>query len=378
MENNNLNAILEEEDVIASPSVNPVESFINDPIASMNKTFFLPRIAQNEDSLLSLSPTPKSPRPQTPTLYDIDDMGINTSAAKAIHSRILQDLQVTFNRKAVEFFQQFEQRLENIVDMKLNCSTSKDLLQDAITSTAVEASQINTIEEKLSKFDDNYEDFTDKYNKFNQINDKMETSQESLVKKINSIKAEITQLSQGLKNLQLNVDEKLSKKIQENQAPPAVSPTNSLQLRVRSLETQIEQFSVQLDNVEQNTRQYILQFENIVNRGSRDYPECATDVIISFLWNFLGMCISNRHISICHRQDIPSLRKKLGKKYIEPIYCKFLNRSVVHEILRRKHLLKHARNEHNGPYFIKENLTLNRRLLWDSVEENSAILDING
>ena len=187
MENNNLNAILEEEDVIASPSVNPVESFINDSIASMNETFFLPRITQNDDSLLS--PTPKSPRPQTPVLYDIDDMGITANAAKAIHSRILQDLQVTFNRKAVEFFQQFEQRLESIVDMKLNGSTSKDLLQDVIASTAVEVSQINTIEEKLSKFDDNYEDFTDKYNKFNQINDKMETSQESLVKKINSIKA---------------------------------------------------------------------------------------------------------------------------------------------------------------------------------------------
>ena len=65
----------------------------------------------------------------------------------------------------------------------------------------------------------------------------------------------------------------------------------------------------------------------------------------------------------------PKFKKETREKYIEPIYCKFLNRSVVHEILRRKHLLKHARNEHNGPYFIKENLTLNRRLLWDSVEE---------
>ena len=182
MENNNLNAILEEgEDVIASPSVNPVESFINDSIASMNETFFLPRITQNDDSLLS--PTPKSPRPQTPVLYDIDDMGITASAAKAIHSRILQDLQVTFNRKAVEFFQQFEQRLESIVDMKLNGSTSKDLLQDATVSAAVETSQINAFKEKLSKFDDNYEDFMDKYNKFNQINDKTDTSLETLDKK---------------------------------------------------------------------------------------------------------------------------------------------------------------------------------------------------
>ena len=60
----------------------------------------------------------------------------------------------------------------------------------------------------------------------------------------------------------------------------------------------------------------------------------------------------------------------MGQNYIMPIYCKFLNRSVVHEILRRRHLLKNARNELNNPYIIRENLTFNRRLLWDSVQEN--------
>ena len=63
------------------------------------------------------------------------------------------------------------------------------------------------------------------------------------------------------------------------------------------------------------------------------------------------------------------MRRKMGKKYIVPIYCKFVNRSVVHEIMRRRHLLKYARNERNDPYIIEENLTPNRRLLWDSVQE---------
>ena len=74
-------------------------------------------------------------------------------------------------------------------------------------------------------------------------------------------------------------------------------------------------------------------------------------------------------MSSCHRQDIPSERQKLEKDYVAPIYCKFVNRSVVHAILRKRHLLKNIRNEVNQPYFIKTNLTPTRRLLWDSVEK---------
>ena len=54
MDNNDLSGI-------ASPSGKVMESFIDDSITSMNETFFLPRITQNDESLLS--PEVHSPAP---------------------------------------------------------------------------------------------------------------------------------------------------------------------------------------------------------------------------------------------------------------------------------------------------------------------------
>ena len=357
--------------IIASPGDNAVGSFVNDSIASMNDSFYLPRITQNDESILS----PKSPSPQSPGPYSTADFGINASAANEIYKRVLKDLQPTFSRGAVDFFQQFEHRLESIVDLKFNCSTYLETLQQqhgTALSAATSASQTSALEARLNKFDEDYENFMDKYDKFNKRNDKRETTHESLTSQIESVKADITVLDRELKDLRQNTDEQLAKSIQDCQAPLVANacPPTPLEPRVRCLETLSEQYSALLDEIDQYNRQYILEFLNIVNRGRRAYPERTTDVILQFLWKFLGMRISCRDISICHRQDNPSLRKKMGRNYIMPIYCKFLNRSVVHEILRRRHLLKNARNELNNPYIIRENLTFNRRLLWDSVQEN--------
>ena len=71
-----------------------------------------------------------------------------------------------------------------------------------------------------------------------------------------------------------------------------------------------------------------------------------------------------RDISICHRQFNPSEKKKYGKNYIQSIYVKFVNRSLVKTILKKRYLLK------NFPQFsIKENLTLYRRNILDRVKE---------
>ena len=351
MENNNLS-------ILASPNGKVIESLINDSITSMNETFCLPRITQNDESLLS--PEVKSPEP-----FNIADLDINVNTVNAIRTRVLQDMQATFSNKAVEFFKQIEQRLESIVDMKLNGAVYKESLLQQLESKKSSQCGMKSLEISLEKFDERYEDFIDKYDKFNLVNDKLHTVEETLSDQIQSVRADITALEKTLRNLQVNSDERLAEKMQNS--PPA--DLDSLKLRVRSLETQNQQLSVQLDNVEQNSRQYILNFEKIVNHGTREQPERVTDLIISFLWVNLGINITNRDISICHRQDIPSERKRLGRKYIAPIYCKFLHRSLVHEILERKHFLRYTRNEFNEPYEIKQNLTPNRRLLWNSVQE---------
>ena len=97
---------------------------------------------------------------------------------------------------------------------------------------------------------------------------------------------------------------------------------NSLEGAKNSFEGLAKQFEIQLDSLEQYNRQYIVNFEKIVNRGTRKRPEDATQLIINFLRVSLGINITNRDISICHRQDIPSERQRLGRKFIAPIYCK--------------------------------------------------------
>ena len=359
--------VLNEGYMNASPSDNLVGSIINDSIASMNDSFFLPRITQNDESILS----PKSSSPQSTAPYSTADFGTSTNAANAIYNRVLKDLQTAFSQGGINFFQQLEHRIESIVNLKMNSSTYIESLQRNVsTPSTSQANPTIALEEKIRKFDEEYEDFVDKYSKFNKINDKVETTNESLSIEIDSVKADIVELEAGLRQIRLNADENLAKIVQESQSPPSESITKPLQQRVQGTELQCEQLSVQYDELDAYNRQYIAELHNIVRRGNRRHPERTTDVVIEFLWKFLGMRISSRDISICHRQDIPSLRKKMGRNYIMPIYCKFLNRTVVHEMMRRRHLLKNARNEYNMPYTIHENLTPNRRLLWDSVQKN--------
>ena len=131
MENHH-HSLVNEGIMAASPIANAVESLINDSITSMNDTFFLPRITQNDSF--------ESPSPQSPVSYNIADIGMNVESAtyqqvvntklhsdlvKLIYDQVLRDITATFNTKAIEFFQQFESRLEGIVVMKLKDMLSK-------------------------------------------------------------------------------------------------------------------------------------------------------------------------------------------------------------------------------------------------------------
>ena len=126
----------------------------------------------------------------------------------------------------------------------------------------------------------------------------------------------------------------------------------------------------QYDKGEQYSRLETLEFLNILFKGTKRYPEDPYEVVIKFLRYFFRIFITKRDISICHRTVIPTDKHKLGSRYIPPIYCRFVNRSLVHKILNaQKHCLRNARNEYGQPYSVKINLTLNRRLLWDDVEK---------
>ena len=192
--------------MIAPPNEKAASTFINESITSMNNSFFLPRITQNDESFLS--PAVHSSAP-----VDIAELGITAKALDAIRSHVQQDMETTFNNKAIEFFHQFESRVESAVDMKMDSTSYKESLLQHIErrdSTQVD----NQLERTLKKFDERYEDFIDKYDKFNLVNDKHQTSQETLTDQIQSVRADITVLDEALKNLQINAEEELAKKIQ--------------------------------------------------------------------------------------------------------------------------------------------------------------------
>ena len=225
----------------ASPSDNLVGSIINDSIASMNDSLFLPRITQNDESILS----PKSSSPQSTAPYSTADFGTSTNAANAIYNRVLKDLQTAFSQGGINFFQQLEHRIESIVNLKMNSSTYIESLQRNVsTPSTSQANPTIALEEKIHKFDEEYEDFVDKYSKFNKINDKIETTNESLSIEIDSVKADIVELEAGLRQIRLNADENLAKIVQESQSPPTESITKPLQQRVQGTELQCEQLSV--------------------------------------------------------------------------------------------------------------------------------------
>ena len=117
------------------------------------------------------------------------------------------------------------------------------------------------------------------------------------------------------------------------------------------------------DAQEQYTRLEILVLDGIQYQWYRG-KEDVYGSVISFFRKYLGINVSLRDISICHRQFNPRDKKRMGKNYIESIYVKFLNRSLVKTILKKRYLLK------NFPQFrITENLTLNRRIIHERVQQ---------
>merc|ERR1712154_99119 len=90
---------------------------------------------------------------------------------------------------------------------------------------------------------------------------------------------------------------------------------------------------------------------------------------MGFLNYHLGMRLTEQDISVCHRQVIPEDRKKEGRSYIAPIYCKLLRRKDARDILDRRHKLAGAKNRFGEYYGIRENLTLYRRKLYERVEK---------
>ena len=285
---------------------------------------------------------------------------IDPKLISIIEKKVLKDLTLEFNKKIETFFKEsFDDKLEALVESKLNDIVNQSMSQSHQPETSQEE---DNIKERLRVLEDletglvakqaeidlflrtRSSEITDMKNEFTRFS--------------TTINADLKQLSSSLHALQTNVDEELAIKLDSERVTPPYED------RIRLLEVLYQQLFTSQDNQEQYTRREILEFLNIPIQ----YRENTTNLIIEFCEYYLGVYINKYDISTSHRMIIPEDKKKYGSEYIPPIYCKFVNRSVVHQIMQSKHLLKHARNNLNQKFFIRENLTLHRRLLKEKVD----------
>ena len=177
------------------------------------------------------------------------------------------------------------------------------------------------------------------------------------------------------KQVQVITDHNLAKAITEEELPPVSKPL-ILQMQNELADIKHEQDAIKreqdvikenADGLEQYGRFYILDFLNFAYNVHPSKENCALK-ILNFLNKELGIKLHLQDIDIAHRMPIMEERKKQGKNYLPPIYCKFVHKSVVHEILRKRHLLKNMRNRYGQKYVIQQNLTLCRRKLWTRIQ----------
>ena len=162
-------------------------------------------------------------------------------------------------------------------------------------------------------------------------------------------------------------DHNMAKELAEKEASPKMLITE-MQQQISSVIREQADINERVDGQEQYGRRNILEFLNFIFNGHPSKENCTLKVI-RFLDKYLGIKLSVRDIEIAHRMPIPEEKKKYGKNYLPPIYCKFVHRSVVLAILRKRHLLQNAKNQFGQKYIIKQNLTLCRRRLWEKAEK---------
>ena len=140
--------------------------------------------------------------------------------------------------------------------------------------------------------------------------------------------------------------------------------------RVNTCEHLSDQICAAIDNLGQYQRRETLEFHSIPDQGTRTRSEDTNEIVMHFCDFYLGLPVKRSDISVSHRQPIEADRKRIGDRYIAPIYCRFVNRKLAMEVLKRKHLLKNVRSKRGDRFFVNETLTLQRRLLRDRAKKS--------
>lgn len=191
--------------------------------------------------------------------------------------------------------------------------------------------------------------------------DKLETGEDSLKMDVKLINENIECIRAQLIALRSNVDENIARDVKKGEEQDK---------RLNVVETQVAENKTSINVGEQYGRRETVEFHNIPYENEHGRPENCYNIIIGFLRIHYGIFLERRDISVCHRQIIPSEKKKFGRDYIAPIYCKFVNRYNAQYILDERECLRNCTNVYGQPLFVRENLTFSNKILLDSAQSD--------
>ena len=312
---------------------------------------------------------------------------INQELLTSIESRIFTALNEQINKQLRDFFTTagtFDKQLKGLVDSKImDMMSNESSIQDTSILDKTLPKNDNEVDQRLNYLEKKFQEITPpKVDDLKSLKKGYEEHLEELRKSRENLEHQHGVYMQQCNDQHRKLTEAGDQAVAQNvnlqlngiENPGTENETHSfpnteLSMKVKALERQVEQLAVQIDDQEQQTRKEIGVFENIPYEGNKRFPENPTRMVINFLKCHLDIHVQERDISICHRQTIMADRKRLGTAYIAPIYCKFLNRSLFYKILEREHWLRGQFNIFGEEFSIHENLTLNRRVLWSSVQE---------
>ena len=260
-------------------------------------------------------------------------------------------------------FNQINWVLPGMIKSHLNSNSPDIVYKDTFSIEEMKRELVNEVEEKLKMLDNSVSTTKAKVDShlasIVEAKDALDEATKTCADTESRLKAELLEIN--------NLKETLSALIQRNLEDSSSSPNVE---RLASVERICDQLIVSQDKQEQYTRRETLNFLKILlNIDPRTGKEDTTQMIVDFCRRHLNIHINKYDISVSHRMPIAADKKKLGKNYVAPIDCRFVNRSVAMMVMKRRSMLKNVKNSRNQNYDVEENLTLPRRLLKDRVEK---------
>ena len=324
--------------------------------------------------------------------YKSSNTTIDCKLLDALHTKVYNDVMLAMSKKFESYISECNAKIQAMVDEK--CIQSSMVISSATGNIPPNDDNINN---RLSALEKQNAELQKSAEEKSIDIDQLIIDQKAIdirsinnSEKISNIESETSGIKVEMTSLQTSLDEEIAKSTQ-TKLDQCVVPNRlevlevvcedilieqsfikaaqeGIDSRINASDVRAGKLEARIDSTEQQGRKGILEFHEIPFQHARTRKEDTTEIIIDFCKYYLNITLNKYDISVSHRQIHPNEKKKQGSRYIPPIYCLFVNRSVATMILQRKSMLNNARNSRGDRYEIKENLTYDRRLLKERVD----------